>query len=184
MTTRRLIIVSLLLCAGCGLLKRNPNQFYTLEVIKPAAQAIPTAGAPLAIESVELPPGIDRREIVVRGADNKLEMRGTQLWAGPLEDMVVHTLAFDLANRLPEGSVVLPGQPKPAATRPIAIVFEDLAAGSDNVFVLDARWTMGGVTKQERITVNMTSTASDAVVAAMSQALAQLADRILGGVEN
>jgi uncharacterized lipoprotein YmbA len=180
MMTRRLIVISLLLCGGCGLLKRNPNQFYTLEVIKPAASVSGAAAVPpLAIEGVELPPGLDRREIVVRGAGNKLEVRGTQLWAAPLEDMVIHTLAFDLANRLPEGSVILPGQPKPQASRPIAVVFEDLAAGADNVFVLDARWTIGGVTHEDRITVNLSSTDSAEIVSAMSKALAQLAERMV-----
>ena len=184
MTMRRWIAIPLLLLAGCGFLKRNPNQFYSLEVIKAAAPApapaAATAVAPIGVDSVELPPGIDRREIVVRGADNKLELRGTQLWAAPLEDMVIHTLAFDLASRLPEGSVVLPGQPRPSGVRPVSIVFEDLAAGADNVFVLDARWTIGvgAASRHERITVTMASKESAEVVAAMSNALAQLADRI------
>lgn len=185
MTMRRWIAIPLLLMTGCGFLKRNPNQFYSLEVIKAATPAATRAAvAPIGVDSVELPPGLDRREIVVRGADNKLEVRGTQLWAAPLEDMVVHTLAFDLANRLPDGSVVLPGQPRPAGLRPVSVVFEDLAAGADNTFVLDARWSVGvgAAARHERITVNMASNESAAVVAAMSEALAQLADRMAAGV--
>jgi uncharacterized lipoprotein YmbA len=178
-----LVLPLLLVLAGCGFLKRNPNQFYTLEVIKPAA-ATPRAagGAPLGIDGVELPPGLDRREIIVRGADRRFEVRGTQLWAAPLEDMVIHTLAFDLANRLPEGMVVLPGQPRPQAIRSITVVFEDLAAGQDRVLVLDARVTAAGATRHERITVQLSSLESAEIVAAMSQALAQLADRIAAAV--
>jgi hypothetical protein len=96
--------------------------------------------------------------------------------------MVIHTLAFDLANRLPEGMVVLPGQPKPAAMRSLSVVFEDLAPGPDNIFVLDARWTIGELTKHERIAIPLQSTDSPAIVAAMSEALATLADRVAGGL--
>lgn len=182
MTSRRLIALPIvLLLAGCGFLKRNPNQFYSLEVIKPAAAAATRAagGVPIGIDGVELPPGLDRREIVVRGEDRKLEVRGTQLWAAPLEDMVIHTLAFDLANRLPEGMVILPGQPRPRPIRPITVVFEEFAAGQDRVLVLDARWTAADVTRHERVTVQLASLESADIVSGMSQALAQLAERIV-----
>ena len=78
--------------------------------------------------------------------------------------------------------VVLPGQPKPNAMRPISIAFDDLAAGPDKVFVLDARWTLGDVTHHERITMQLQSVDSPAIVTAMNQALATLADRIALGV--
>lgn len=189
-----ILLICVVLLPACGFFGRSKNEFYSLETL-PNATAPATsstaraAGAPIGIDAVELPPGIDRREIVVRGADHKLEVRGTHQWAGPLEDMVTHTLAFDLANRLPEGTMILPGQPRPAgaAIRSLAVTFEDLAAGADGVFVLDARWTVtdpGGpeVTAHERITVPAQSTESPAIVAAMSQALAQLAERIAAKV--
>ncbi|HEX8620216.1 MAG TPA: PqiC family protein [Thermoanaerobaculia bacterium] len=183
MTIRRtaLLLVCLLL-GGCGFLKRPPNQFYSLQTI-PATAAVPAVGGvPVGIDGIELPPGLDRRGIVLRGADHRFEVRGTHQWAAPLEEMVIHTLAFDLANRMPEGMVVLPGQAKPATMRSLFIVFEDLAPGPDNVFVLDARWTIGELTRHERITVNLQSTESASIVAAMSQALGTLADRIVAAL--
>jgi uncharacterized lipoprotein YmbA len=97
--------------------------------------------------------------------------------------MVIHTLAFDLANRLPEGMVILPGQAKTGAARSLYVTFEDLAPGPDGVFVLDARWSIievgrPEVTRHERITVEVGAMESPNIVAAMSQALAMLADRI------
>jgi uncharacterized lipoprotein YmbA len=181
------IVILTLLVAGCGFLRRVPNQFYTLDVIEPAAAPTATAAAtPLGIDGVELPPGFDRRGIVLRGEGGKFEVRGTHQWASPLEEMVIHTLAFDLANRLPPGSVILPGQAKPAAMRSISVTFADLAPGPDNVFVLDARWTIDGGgdgrSGHERITVPMTSNESPQIVAAMSSALATLAERIIAAV--
>jgi uncharacterized lipoprotein YmbA len=183
---RKIILVALLL-TGCGLFKRVPNQFYALDTFPAEGARATVAGTPIGLDTIELPPGIDRRGIVLRGEDHKLEVRGTHQWASPLEEMVIHTLAFDLANRLPEGMMVLPGQPKPSGGRSLAVTFEDLAPGPDRVFVLDARWTLTTPgtpdrTQHERITVPLESTESPVIVAAMSRALALLADRIVAGI--
>jgi uncharacterized lipoprotein YmbA len=185
-TTRRtpLFIAALMLFTACGFFSRPKNQFYSLDTIPADAPVAGVAGAPIGIDTIELPPGLDRRGIVVRDADHKVEVRGTHQWTAPLEEMVLHTLAFDLANRLPEGAIILPGQARPAGvTRSISVVFEDLAPGPAPVFVLDARWTLsepGGtkVTHHERIPIDMTSMDSTNVAATMSRALATLADRM------
>ena len=177
------MLAAVLSMAGCGILRRVPNQFYSLETIAPTTPVATIAGTPIGVDGIQLPPGLDRRGIVLRGADHRFEVRGQQQWASDLEEMVIHTLAFDLAGRLPVGMVVLPGQAKPAGPiRALFVNFEDLAPGPDGVFVLDARWTMGEMARHERIEIPMQSTESPAVVAAMSQALAQLADRIVAAV--
>lgn len=188
MTIRRsgAIVLVLLLgvpFGGCGIFRRVPNQFYSLETIAPPAPAATMSGTPVGIEGIQLPPGLDRRGIVLRGADHRFEVRGQQQWASDLEEMVIHTLAFDLAGRLPVGMVILPGQAKPPGPmRSIFVNFEDLAANQERVFVLDARWTMGELARHERIEIPLQSTESPAIVAAMSQALAQLTDRMAGAV--
>jgi uncharacterized lipoprotein YmbA len=180
MTTRALAAVTLILLSGCSFFKRPPNEFYSLDTI-PGTASGTVSGSPVGIDGIELPPGIDRRGIVLRDEKNQLEVRGTHQWASPLEDMVIHTLAFDLASRLPEGMVVLPGQAKPAAMRSVHVLFEELSPGPDNIFVLDARWTVGAAAANhhERIEITMPSDDSSEVVTAMSQALATLADRIV-----
>ena len=88
---RRVLLLSLLvslLTAGCGLMKRVPNTFYTLDTIPGAAAATNIAGTPIGIDGIELPPGLDRREVTARQSDNKLDVRGHHQWASPLEDMV------------------------------------------------------------------------------------------------
>lgn len=186
MNRRTTSIVLVILLAGCGFLKRPKNQFYSLETIPREGAVVAVSGAPIGIDAIELPPGLDQRGMVIRGADHKVEVRGTQQWTSSLEEMVIHTLAFNLANRMPDGMIILPGQPKPlaGAMRTIAVVFEDLAPGPDRVFVLDARWTLTTLagpasTHHERITVDTGSMSSPEIAAAMSQALATLADRIV-----
>lgn len=172
---RKFVAVALL-ATGCSFFSRTKNAYYSLETA--SGTAVTVTGAPLAIESLQLPPGIDRREIVVRKADHTLEVRPNQLWSASLSEMTIHTLAFDLANRLPQGWVILPGQAKPAVARSLYIVFEDFAASPNGEMVLDARWAAS----HERITVPLTSTQSADVVAAMNAALGMLADRIVANV--
>ena len=179
----RLAVLAIVL-SGCGIFSRPPNTFFSLQTSEGQATVpVPADAPPVGIDGIELPPGVDRRGIVIREEDGKLDVRGTNQWAAPLEDMVIHTLAFNLAKRLPEGMVVLPGQAKPAgAMRSIFIVFEELAPGPEPVFVLDARWTLSGTSHHERITVPMESLDSEDVVAAMSRSLAALSDRIAAGL--
>lgn len=181
MRTATALLITILL-AGCGFLKRPQNQFYSLTTMPAEGPAAQYSGPPIAINTIELPPGIDRRGIFIRNADHKVEVRGTHQWTAPLEEMVLHTLAFNLANRLPEGKVILPGQDIPATpTRNISVVFEELAPGPDPVFRLDARWTASdavGTTHHEEIEIPMASLESPAIVDAMGKALATLATRI------
>ncbi|MEK6373996.1 MAG: ABC-type transport auxiliary lipoprotein family protein [Acidobacteriota bacterium] len=175
MTTRRTMVL-LLLLTGCSFFSRSKSKIFSLERIDGAVAAV--RGLPIGIGAIELPPGLDRKEIVVRQADHQLEVRGTELWSAPLEASVLHTLAFDLASRLPEGMVILPGQSQPGAMRTIDVVFGDLAAGPEAKVILDARWIVAGVAHREQIAVDLPSLDSASVASGVSRALAMLADRI------
>ncbi|HXT21284.1 MAG TPA: ABC-type transport auxiliary lipoprotein family protein, partial [Thermoanaerobaculia bacterium] len=139
-------MAALVLGACGGLLKRPEIRHYAL----PPSPAIATAPAPIAagelpigIGTVELPPGLDRPDIVVRTSAERFDVRGHELWPAPLGTVVRHRLAFDLAARLPEGLVILPGQVQPAGgTRALDLSFAELAAGPAPVLVLDVRWTL------------------------------------------
>jgi len=173
---RRLIACALLL-AGCSFFSKTKSQIYSLERIPGTVVAI--TGVPIAIDNVDLPPGFDRKDIVVRKPNNQLDVRGTQQWGATLSQEVLHTLAFDLAARLPAGMVILPGAIKPATVRSIDVAFEEIAAGPDAKVVVDARWDR---MHHERIEVPIASLDSANVASGMSQALATLADRIAAGL--
>lgn len=179
---KRAIVLSLLLLSGCSFFSKSQSKFFSLERIAGAAAPAARAGAtPVAIDSIELPPGFDRREIVVRKADHQLEIRSADQWQASLQPLVLHTLASDLADRLPAGMVILPGAIRPAGVRPIGVVFEDLAAGPEPRLLLDARWTIGGVAHRDQIAIDLKSLGSADVATGLSQALAALADRIATG---
>jgi len=159
--------------SGCSFFSKTKNTIYTLDRVPGTVVAV--RGTPIAINSVELPPGLDRKEIAVRKANNQLDVRSNELWSSTLSDQVLHTLAFDLADRLPAGMMILPGETKPASVHGLDIVFEELAAGPDNKVTIDAR--IGART--EHIEVPITSLDSANLASGTSQALAQLADRIV-----
>jgi len=171
----------LLLFAGCSFFSKTKNNIYSLDRIAPAA-VTNARGTPIAIESVELPPGFDRREIVVRQANHQLDVRSNELWSASLQDLILHTLAFDLAARLPEGMVVLPGALKPANARTIDVVIEDVAAGPEPRVVLDGHWISAGASHREHIAIDIPSLDSSNIATGMSQAMAALADRIAAGL--
>jgi len=173
-------VAALVLLASCSFLKPKKNSIFALERVPPATAPTGVRSVPpVALDGVELPPGLDRKEIVVRQAEHQWDVRGTEQWSTTLENQVLHTLAFDLAARLPEGTMILPGATKPAgALRSVSVVFEEFAGGPENAFVLDARWSVGESAHHERITVDMASLGSAEVASASSKALAMLADRI------
>ena len=169
----RRAIFFVVLLSGCSFFSKSKSTIYSLERI-PGTSVAAVRGTPIGIDAVEMPPGFDRREIVVRQADHKLDVRASQLWASALSDQVLHTLSFDLQSRLPEGMVVLPGQAKPSSMRAVTVVFEEFSAGPDPVVTLDAHW----LEHREHITVPIPSLDSKDVATGYSQALAQLADKM------
>ncbi len=173
---KRLLPLVLLL-AGCSFFSKTTSTIYSLDRIP--GTVVNVGGAPIAIGAIELPPGFDRKEVVVRKANSQLDVRQTQQWSATLGQLVTHTLAFDLADRLPAVMVIMPGAATPATVRSIDIAFEEIAAGPDAKIVVDARW---GGTHHEHIEVPIPSLDSANVATGMSQALATLADRIIAGL--
>jgi len=188
MILRRAVLLLTLLLAGCGFFSKTQSKFYSLDRLPPAAPPVATRGLPVAIDGVELPPGLDRREIVVRLANQQLQVRSNEQWSASLQPLVLHTLAYDVADRLPEGMVILPGATRPSgAVRAIDVVFEDFMAGPDAKVVLDGRWIVRvsgqtDVTHHERISIDIPSLDSPNVASGTSQAVAAFAERIAAGL--
>lgn len=178
---RRLLFFVLFL-TSCGFLSKSaPPKLYSLDRV--AGAPVAATGLPIGIDNVELPPGVDRRELVVRQPDNRLEVRANEQWSAPFRDLVLHTLAFDLAARLPVGMVIVPGEPRPPAARSISVSFEELAPHADRTVVLDARWVVhdpgrADTAHHDRIVVNVPSLDAAAIAAGVSQALGGLGDRM------
>jgi len=185
--TKRAIAIAALLLSGCSFFGKSKSNFFTLDRIPPAARVAAARGVPVGIDTVELPPGADRGEVAVKQANEKLDVRSSDQWTASLAPMVLHTLTSDLADRLPEGMVVFPGEAKPLNMRTIDVAFEEFAAGPDNRVIADVHWVLhekghADVTHHEQIAIDVPSLDSANVAAGMSRAVAALADRIAAGI--
>jgi len=178
---RRLaILLPLLWLATCG---SPPVQDHILAAIPPA-HATATPGHPLRVGDVAIPPDLDRNELVTQASATALKVHRQDVWGAPLGGMIQRTLSADLAARLGEGRVLAVDDPtSPSGTRTLTLSIRQFIAAPDGHVVLDADWTLqghGAATSPHHatMTTNADSGKPDAVVQAMSEALAQLSDRI------
>ena len=169
-------VASLAGCAG------SPQpRIYTL-AIQPGTQL---AGGPatLSVVGAAIPKYLDRPQIIQHGGPYQLDVSEFDRWGEPFADMVTRVLLGDLAQRLPKTQVFR--EESPTATSSAASVQLDISRfdpDPDGTVVLVARWTLRGANliaeDSNRLTVKPASDAIPDIVAAMSQALGQLADRI------
>lgn len=180
--TRPLRVLPVLLAlAGCG--HSPPTHFYVLERL-PGPPQPGLAGSPVQVNHVVLPEMLDRAYLVTQTSPTRVEVSDQDRWTGPLGDMIQETLAADLQSRL-GGAVLAPGDPAPPGTRAIALTIQRFIGDPSGRVVLQADWSLltgapprPRVVRHETIVVQANGTKTPDIVAAMSQALADLADRI------
>jgi uncharacterized lipoprotein YmbA len=88
------LVTALLLLAAC---RSEPISFHTLT---PAHwnNATRTEGGGISIESITVPPQVDRAQIVIRQGDSGLAILETQWWAATLADELRSALVDQLAG--------------------------------------------------------------------------------------
>jgi len=168
------------LLLGLAACQTPADRLYTLSVL-PGTAVPGNAPATLALGRVELPPLLDRPQIVRRIDANRVEALEFDRWAEPLADGVRATLADDLAARLP-GRTVLPvaGAAPGPGVAVLSVTILKFEAEANGRVVLDAHWTLGsGPRRRDTLEAQAVSGEPAALVAAMSQALALFADRVV-----
>jgi uncharacterized lipoprotein YmbA len=184
MRRRRLLAVPLglpLALAACA--SAEPN-YYTLQA-RPGPLA---AGGVRLVElrRIGLAGYLDRPEIVRNNADYRLRIPGGERWGEPLGDLVARILAEDLNLRLP-GSSVFTSAGAISATADATVELDlqrfDMDASGQVLLVAQVAVSRGrgrgaAETRAVRLTVPPAGPGTTALVAAMSEAIGQLADRI------
>lgn len=154
--------------------------------------AAPVAGAPLdpmiGIGPIDVPAYLQRPEIVSRGADGRLQVRASERWGESLQAGIGRALANDLARLVPSAQVFrepFPTELQPAFT--VALQVQRFEPVVDGTVELDAHWmvTYGAqrphaapTLRLESIREPISDATTEARVAAMSRAIAQLASQI------
>jgi uncharacterized lipoprotein YmbA len=181
---------------GCG--TSPPTRFYILNDIAPAAAAPPATRAgpaapapsssptplPVQLGPVAIAPELDRPELVTRSGPNRVRVADFERWAAPLDDQVRRVLSDDLAARLAPGLIL--GADVPAASQPhrtLGIAIDEFYGDDSCAVSLRAGWSLwrpnaGSLHGTEQLQIPASAPCGEQLPAAMSRALAALADRL------
>ena len=184
---RACCVIGLVMLAACS--ATAPSRFYTLSSVKPepALEAAAsdsrrdTNPSTLLVEIVEIPQTLDRPQIVRRSGDNKVEIAEIDRWSEPLDGMIRHMLADDLTTRLPKVRVLTSTPASVPIDRTLMLEIDRFDADAAGMVRLTAQWfvlsadkTIPRVARRSAIELSAGATDTEAVVVAMSSALASL----------
>jgi uncharacterized lipoprotein YmbA len=177
MLRRRLLLLLAAAPAGCA----SPNP--TLYVLAPLPGTA-TPGGPTKVElrAIGLARYLERPQIVRSSEGYRLDVLSNEWWGEPLGALLNRVLVQELNQRLP-GSTVVPDNGsialRDAAT--VAVNIQRLDTDTTGAVVLIAQAEVRGrtpLTRNVEMTVSPTAPGTAGLVAAMSQAIARLADTI------
>lgn len=136
------------------------------------------------VKSVELAKYLDRPQIVRYADAYELKMDEFERWGEGMRDMVTRVLVENLSMRLP-GSQVYAGSGALTLRPDLSVEVEigRFDADPDNAVILAAQWAVQRENKRsrvksDRIRIQATSADTAQLVAAMSDALGELADHV------
>ena len=114
MNTVRLVrwIAASALTTLLGACQSAPTRIYNLEPVAPAKRLEQYQAPALRVDTVNVPAGWDRIEILRPAAPGAEQISDFDHWPAPLSQVARLVLSDDLDQRLPTGSVIYPRLPK------------------------------------------------------------------------
>jgi uncharacterized lipoprotein YmbA len=193
---KRIAVAALALAALTGLAACSttpPPQFYTLS----STRQLAGAGAPteaggrdagvstLLVGAIDIPQTLDRPQLVRRSGINKIDVAEYDRWAEPFDAMTRRTLAEDLAALLPRSKVLASTLPAVPIDQTLVVEIGHFEADNAGMVTLEAQWFVLAerdptprLSRRATIREQAASSESEAVVAAMSKALANFAREV------
>ena len=184
-----MVLFMAVLLAGCRS-SAPPVKFYTLNAVNAEAQnASPVDSSRkivVGVGPVQLPPVLDRPQIVTRTGPNTIALNEFNRWAGPLQADFTRVLAENIAARLSIDEVaVYPWEVDFTPDYRIALEVRHFEGQWGKNVLLDVTWTITGrsgqntlALKKSVITEPLPAEDYEALVAAESLAIAQLSREI------
>ena len=180
---RAVVMLGFAVLYGCG--ASPPTRFYILNDIAPTAPPAAVSNRiAVRVEPLAIAPEVDRPELVTRSGANRVHVAGLERWAAPLPGQIRRVLSDDLAARLPPGLVADPDEPATNEPRRLLSIAIEEFYGDDSCAVsLRAGWSLAhphanAVHGSERVQIPASAPCNGELPAAMSRALAVLADRL------
>jgi hypothetical protein len=192
-----LVVTALL--PGCGSFdpKPDPTRFFTLSpLLQPELDGAKTPGAvsnvSFGVGPVTLPGYLDREEIVVRIAQNRLRLLEYDRWAEPLEENIARVISQNIAHFVRAERIH--GYPWPVDRRPVYQVEIDVLrfeADAEHQAQLSTRWLVRNTSRKDRIRYRETrlsrpiqGRSTEASVAALSETLAELSREVAAAIKD
>jgi uncharacterized protein len=187
-----------LLVGGCASFsaKRDPSRFFTLSALSQEETISPkppseSSGISLGIGPITLPGYLDRQEIVIRVAQNQINLSENDRWAEPLEENFYRVLSQNVAAILRADRIN--AYPWPVDKKPVYQVEVEVLrfeANATQEVQLSARWAVRNSTKKDVIRYRETrlsrpakARSTAASVAALSEVLGDFSREIADAIE-
>lgn len=177
-------VTGCVLALALGGCRSAPTRIYTLAPAAPASQLAVDHAPALRVDTLNVPAGWDRIEILKVSASGTLQISDFDHWAAPLAQMARQTLSDDLDQRLPTGSVIYPRLPKPDGALGVDVDILDMSIVGSQA-TMRASWTIvpsGDMKAAKRSAAELRSPVisegAAAVARAWSELIGQMADRI------
>lgn len=156
----------------------------TLYTIAPAAGRVEVGGPPIILlDRIEIPRYLDRSQIVKSSENYRLDVKANDWWGEPLAAMLRRTLRQELAQRLPQSTVISESgaiSATPDATIDLDLQRLDEDASGKVVLQAQAMVSLKNrktpVLRSFQFNVPSSGPTSGEEVAAVSAAVGQLAD--------
>ena len=201
LSMRHVLAALLLVVAGCS--GSPPTEFYTLSGMQLPPGGPSAAKTVVGVGPVTLPDYLDRPQIVTRASGNRVVLASFHSWVEPVDGMFTRVLVSNLSSLLATDNVVtVPQRRAMTLDYQVEVNVSRFDADSEGRAVLDARWWVFGKNGEQligegRSTIvepvaeptgadagsNGEPASYEAIVAAMSTALAQMSSGIAGTIE-
>jgi len=200
MSCKRLGVIILLVCfisAGCSFLevKPDPSRFFALTSVprtgQTAQDAAGTNALVLGIGPIKFPGYLDRQQFVTRISQNRFAVAENDRWAEPLDENFSRVLSQNLSILLQTDRIVpYPWLRSQQPTYQVQVEVLRFEPNAEQVVELWARWlilddarkTIG--LKESYLTKPMRDKSTEASVAALSEAVADLSRDIANAIRN
>jgi uncharacterized protein len=170
--------------AALGGCRSASTRIYTLGPVASASHIDDYRAPALRVDTLSVPAGWDRTEILTPSAAGTLQINDFDHWAAPLAQMTRHALSEDLDQRLPPGSVIYPRLAKPGVALGVNIDILEFNIVASQA-LMRASWIIapagdlpGAKRSAALLRSSMSSEDPAAVVHAWSELIGQLADRV------
>ncbi len=178
-----------ILCAvaACGM---SPTaRFYTLDAVA-VPDGAPAASYSIAVGPVTVPAAVDRAQLVVQTAPNRVDFDEFNRWAAPLDDGIAAAVAQDLGTLLGTPNVVAGAYPPINPAYRVRIDVQRFESTPGREVLVDAAWVVYGAksksTRSGRTAARepVSGGELDGIAAAHSRALATVSADIAKAIRD